>query len=87
MLAMLEDMDREGYFEEGPYTIVLYHGDLEPWNIMVQNSGDSWKICGIIDWDEAECAPRATVSQADNPKGLLKWMIDWLLGRLQALIS
>lgn len=58
MLAMLEDMDREGYFEDGPYPIVLYHWDLEPRNIMVQNSGDSWEICGIIDWDDAECVPR-----------------------------
>ena len=25
---------------------------------MVENSGSSWKISGIIDWDEAECVPR-----------------------------
>ena len=25
MIAMLEDMDRQRYFKDGPYPIVLYH--------------------------------------------------------------
>ena len=25
---------------------------------MVEKNGDSWKICGVIDWDDAESVPR-----------------------------
>ena len=59
MLPMLESLDQEGAFADAPYPIVLHHTDLEPRNIMVSNAGPGtkWKICGIIDWDEAVAVP------------------------------
>ena len=58
LLQMLEDMDREGSFRDGPYPIVLHHWDLEPRNIMVKETSGAWKIVGIIDWDNAVSVPR-----------------------------
>lgn len=58
MALMLEDMEREGCFEDGPYPVVLHHWDLEPRNVMVENSTGTWKICGVIDWDDSQCVPR-----------------------------
>jgi hypothetical protein len=32
-----------------PTTFVLTHGDLNPWNIHVQNTRSGWQICSILD--------------------------------------
>ena len=53
LLAIVEEMDNEKAFKDGPYPVVLHHWDLEARNIMVERSEDSWRICGIIDWDDA----------------------------------
>ena len=58
LLSMLRDLEKESAFIEEPYPIVLYHWDLEPRNILVENSSGTWKISGIIDWDEIESVPR-----------------------------
>ena len=58
LLAMLEDMDNEGFFEDQPFPILLHHWDLEPRNLMVSKASGAWKICGIIDWDDALALPR-----------------------------
>ena len=58
LLQMLEDMDDEGLFKDGPYPIVLHHWDLEPRNIMVDQSNGTWRISGVIDWDDAVSVPR-----------------------------
>ena len=53
LLAIVKEMANEKAFKDGPYPVVLYHWDLEARNIMVKKSNDSWRICGIIDWDDA----------------------------------
>ena len=53
LLAIIEEMDNEKAFKDAPYPVVLYHWDLEARNIMVEKSKDAWRICGIIDWDDA----------------------------------
>ena len=53
LLAIVEEMANEKAFKDGPYPVVLYHWDLEARNIMVKKSNDTWRICGIIDWDDA----------------------------------
>ena len=53
LLAMVEEMANEKAFNDGPYPVVLYHWDLEARNIMVEKTDDTWRICGIIDWDDA----------------------------------
>ena len=58
LLEMLEDLDREASFGDGPYPIVLHHWDLEPRNIMVDKNSGVWKISGVIDWDAAVSVPR-----------------------------
>jgi hypothetical protein len=40
-----------------PTTFVLTHGDLNPWNIHVQNTGSGWQICGILDWERSGFLP------------------------------
>lgn len=57
-LEMIEQLDRDGCFQDGPFPIVLHHWDLEPRNIMVENSTGSWRFCGLIDWDDAIVLPR-----------------------------
>ena len=57
-LAMLDALDHECAFKDGPFPIVLHHWDLEPRNIMVEKVEGSWKLCGIIDWDNAIALPR-----------------------------
>ena len=57
MLAMLEEMDEEGFFNDQPFPVVLHHWDLEPRNLMVSKASGSWKICGVIDWDCALALP------------------------------
>ncbi|KAL8831620.1 MAG: hypothetical protein Q9191_000771 [Dirinaria sp. TL-2023a] len=64
LLQMLEDMDREGSFSDGPYPIVLQHWDLEPRNIMVEKCSGTWKFVGIIDWDDALSVPRPLARRA-----------------------
>ncbi|KAL8724303.1 MAG: hypothetical protein Q9181_006892, partial [Wetmoreana brouardii] len=58
LLAMVDELDDEGAFKYGPYPVVLSHWDLEPRNIMVENSSGIWRICGIIDWDDSLALPR-----------------------------
>ena len=58
LLTIIEDLDHEGAFKDGPYPVVLHHWDLEPRNIMVEKSSGTWKISGVIDWDEATCVPQ-----------------------------
>ena len=58
LIAMLDELEQERPFQGESYPIVLYHWDLEPRNIMVEKTGDSWKICGIVDWDGAQAVPR-----------------------------
>ena len=53
LLAIVEEIANEKAFNDGPYPVVLYHWDLEARNIMVEKSNDTWRICGIIDWDDA----------------------------------
>ena len=53
LLTIVEEMASEKAFKDGPYPVVLYHWDLEARNIMVEKSNDTWRICGIIDWDDA----------------------------------
>lgn len=55
--AMLDDMTSEGAFNNQPSPIVLHHWDLEPRNLMVSKASGAWKICGIIDWDDALALP------------------------------
>ena len=58
LLSMIEELDHEGSFKDGLYPVVLHHWDLEPRNIMVENSSGEWKICGVIDWDDALSVPQ-----------------------------
>ncbi|KAI4174138.1 MAG: hypothetical protein LQ343_002473 [Gyalolechia ehrenbergii] len=59
MLAMLDQLDREGAFASNNNTpIVLHHWDLEPRNIMVSPTSPGYAIVGIIDWDDAIALPR-----------------------------
>ena len=58
LIRIIEELDHEGAFRDGPYPIVLHHWDLEPRNIMVENSSNGWKITGMIDWDDAIAVPR-----------------------------
>ena len=58
LLAIVEEMANEKAFNDGPYPVVLHHWDLEARNIMVERSEDRWRICGIIDWDDAHALPR-----------------------------
>ncbi len=55
--AMLQDMANEGSFKDQPFSIVLHHWDLEPRNLMVSKASGAWRICGIIDWDDALALP------------------------------
>ena len=57
MLAMLEEMDEEGFFNDQPFPVVLHHWDLEPRNLMVSKASGFWKISGVIDWDGASALP------------------------------
>lgn len=59
LLLMLEDMESEGFFADQPHPITLHHWDLEPGNLMVEKASDgAWRICGVIDWDDAIAVPR-----------------------------
>ena len=71
LLAMLEDMKREGFFEDQPLPIVLHHWDLEDRNIMAAQIEGVWKITGIIDWDAAIAVPLPLARQPPV------WLWNW----------
>ena len=71
LLTILQEMEAEKIFKDEPYPIVLHHWDLEPRNIMVENSTGEWKISGIIDWDGAEAVPLPLARKPPT------WMWDW----------
>lgn len=52
LLAIVDDLDREGAFVDKPSPIVLHHWDLEPRNMMVEKNDGVWRISGVIDWDD-----------------------------------
>lgn len=58
LLLMLADLDARSAFKDQDIPIILHHPELEPRNIMVENSRGAWKISGIIDWNEAEALPK-----------------------------
>ncbi|KAI4128685.1 MAG: hypothetical protein LQ338_002632 [Usnochroma carphineum] len=66
LVRMVEELKDEGAFREESCPIVLHHWDLEPRNIMVENKNGAWKICGIIDWDDALALPRPLARRPPN---------------------
>ena len=59
LLKIVHELDLEGAFGAGPQPVVLHHWDLEPRNIMVQQGDNgTWRISGVIDWDDAQALPR-----------------------------
>lgn len=66
LLAVMEDMAREGSFQDKSHPIVLNHWDLEPRNIMIEKRDDEWPICGLIDWDDALAMPRPLARRAPD---------------------
>ena len=59
LLTMVENLCGEVPNGQSLDPVVLYHWDLEPRNIMVEKNSNSWRICGVIDWDDACAVPRA----------------------------
>ena len=41
------------YLDQVPFTLI--HGDLEPWNLMVNDNGD---IISVLDWEWSHVVPR-----------------------------
>ena len=72
LLEMIDELDHEKAFKDGPYPVILHHWDLEARNIMVEKSNGSWTISGVIDWDDALALPRPL---ARKPPGWL-WDFD-----------
>ena len=58
ILTIIDTLSQEGAFANAPCPVVLHHWDFEPRNIMVENSTGTWRISGIIDWDNAITVPR-----------------------------
>ena len=58
LLVIIDEMDLQKAFRDGPYPVVLHHWDLEARNIMIEKSNGTWRICGVIDWDDALALPR-----------------------------
>ena len=58
LLAIIDELDREGAFAAGPQPINLHHWDLEPRNIMVAKDDGNWRITGAIDWDDTQANSR-----------------------------
>ncbi|KAL8791341.1 MAG: hypothetical protein Q9195_005960 [Heterodermia aff. obscurata] len=58
LLAIIDELDREGAFAATPQIINLHHWDLEPRNIMVAQDNGTWRITGVIDWDETQANSR-----------------------------
>jgi hypothetical protein len=57
---MLQDMDQLGWFSEADKAGVessLWHVDLEPMSIMVDEVEGRWKVSGILGWDYAIALP------------------------------
>lgn len=65
MKTILEKLGAEGHFDE-PQSILLYHWDLEPRNIMVSPTSTGYEITGIIDWDDALALPRTLTRRAPD---------------------
>ena len=80
LLLMIDEMDLQKAFIDGPYPVVLHHGDLEARNIMIDKSSGTWRICGIIDWDEALALPRPLARKPPawlwdfNPEGFTGYL-------------
>jgi hygromycin-B 7''-O-kinase len=36
-----------------PFSPVLIHGDIHPWHLFAARDGDSWRLTGLIDFDDA----------------------------------
>lgn len=66
LLAIIADLDKEGTFSDGPSPVVLHHWDLEPRNLMVDKSSGTWRIRGVIDWDDALALPRPLARRAPD---------------------
>ena len=58
LLAIVDELDREGAFAGGPQPINLHHSDLEPRNIVVAKDDGIWRITGVIDWDDTQANSR-----------------------------
>ena len=58
ILTIINTLSSEGAFANAPFPVVLHHWDFEPRNIMVENSTGTWRVSGIIDWDDAVAVPR-----------------------------
>ena len=58
LLAIIDELDREGAFAARSHIINLHHWDLEPRNIMVSKDNDTWRITGVIDWDDTQANSR-----------------------------
>lgn len=58
ILTIIDALSHEGAFARAPFPVVLHHWDFEPRNIMVEDSTGTWRISGIIDWDDAIAVPR-----------------------------
>ena len=58
LLTMIDELDAERAFADGPYPVILHHWDLEPRNIMVEKINDQWRFHGVIDWDDTITLPR-----------------------------
>lgn len=58
LLEIIDELDYEKAFKDGPYPVILHHWDLEARNIMVEKRSGRWKISGVIDWDDALALPR-----------------------------
>ena len=66
LLIILDELETEGAFKDGPFPIVLHHWDLEPRNIMVENSSGVWRFCGVIDWDDTLALSRPLARRASD---------------------
>jgi len=66
LLAIIDELDNEGTFSDGPSPVVLHHWDLEPRNIMVEKRDGTWKICGVIDLDDTLALPRPLARRAPD---------------------
>ena len=58
LLAIIDELDREGAFAAEPQIVNLHHWDLEPRNIMVIKDSGGWRITGVIDWDDTQANSR-----------------------------
>jgi aminoglycoside phosphotransferase (APT) family kinase protein len=56
--AIAQGLHKRGFLpDDVPF--VLHHGDLKPWNLLVQVFDDgSVELSGVVDWDNAHIAPK-----------------------------